>query len=436
MKRSDRLIKRIATWLVAALYQRVEVRHAQGLTASGAQLANASHFGGASDPLLLVYAMDRVPRFIARDVIWKIAPARWVMNWVGAIPIHKPEDRGTGTSNDQMFASTYKALGDEQLVCIFPEGVTVDDPRIAAIKTGSARIALGARAQGVEGITLVSAGIHYQNKAALRSAAFVDVGYPIDLDEWVHMNIAEGEPQDSSNREAVRALTHDMEENLRIAAPDFEDWESAISSAGAASVALRPSDGHDLEVGIASRDRLARLIDESPEADEVREAMDAYQADLDSLGIDDETFVWAYNGYQSFLWFVIRTIIIGLVLLPYALIGLIINAIPLALVWLVGRLRVDDAVMATIKPASAILFFGIAWGIVLWRVTVESGLEGFFAFIVLLPIYLFALFAWTERVSLLYRALRGGFKARSIRQGYDLIRAHRRAVVEAVAQAV
>ncbi|NHZ71373.1 MAG: hypothetical protein GWP18_06990, partial [Proteobacteria bacterium] len=104
MKRSDRIIKKIVSWAVAALYHRVEVRQAPGLTESGPQLANASHFGGFTDPLLLIYTMDRVPRFIARDVIWKFIGAKQVMNWVGAIPIHKPEDGGRD-SNDTMFAS-------------------------------------------------------------------------------------------------------------------------------------------------------------------------------------------------------------------------------------------------------------------------------------------------------------------------------------------
>lgn len=106
------------------------------------------------------------------------------MRWIRAIPIHKSHDGGP-TSNDQMFRSTYEALGEGDLITIFPEGVTVDDPRIANIKTGSARIALGARASGVGSITLLSAGIHYGDKAALRSEVFIDIGYPIDLDDLI-----------------------------------------------------------------------------------------------------------------------------------------------------------------------------------------------------------------------------------------------------------
>lgn len=436
MKRRDRIIKRIVAWMVVLIYHRVEVRQAQDLTEAGPELANSSHFGGFVDPLLLVYSMDRVPRFIARDVIWKFPPARWVMNWVGAIPVHKPEDKGSRTSNDQMFASTYKALHDEQLVCIFPEGITVDDPQIAAIKTGSARIALGARADGVKGIILLSAGIHYQNKAALRSDVFVDIGWPIDLDAEIGRYVEPGTPEDASNREAVRRLTDDMEANLRRAAPDFEDWTTARTLSNAAAVALRPADGSGLKVGQGDRERLATMIDKSGHVESVEDVMDTYQGDLDAMGFDDEAFVGGLNKFSVFSWYVIRTLVVGLLLLPFALVGFLINAIPMAIVWLIGRARVADAMMATIKPLGALLAFAIMWGVTLWWAWSNRGLEALAAMAILLPVYLFALIAWSERLELLFRAIRGFRKSRSARDVFDQISEHRRSVVEAVAQAV
>ena len=67
------------------------------------------------------------------------------MNWIGAIPVHKPEDHNSPTSNDEMFASCYGALDDAGNILIFPEGVTRNEPSIATVKTGAARIAIGAR---------------------------------------------------------------------------------------------------------------------------------------------------------------------------------------------------------------------------------------------------------------------------------------------------
>jgi glycerol-3-phosphate O-acyltransferase/dihydroxyacetone phosphate acyltransferase len=437
MSRSDKIIKKIASWANAMLYRRFEVRQAPGLTESGPQLANGSHFGGFSDALVLVHAMDRVPRFVGRDVIWKNPVARVIMNWVGAIPVHKPDDGGR-SANDQMFSSTYKALADGELVTIFPEGITVDDPSIANIKTGSARIALGARASGVEGLRLLSAGIHYENKAALRSDVFIDIGWEIDLDGEIGNYVQAVDAEDASNRSAVRALTDDMERRLRRASPDFEDWATAHSLSKAAGVALRDPVARDAAVGHADRERLARLLDDASEEDQARveTAMSTYQDDLDAMGFDDSMFVAGLEGLQQFTWYIFRTLLIGFLLLPFAIVGAVINWIPMLVVWLIGRLKVADAMMATIKPLGGLLAFLLTWGgWCLWGWS-RQGLEGLAAVALLLPVYLFALIAWTERLVLLAKAVRGFTKSRSLKDVYGQIATHRRHVVEAVAQAV
>jgi len=359
------------------------------------------------------------------------------LNWVGAIPVHKSDDGGP-TSNDEMFRSTYDALAEHDLVTIFPEGITVDDPRIAHIKTGSARIALGARAAGVEGITLLSAGIHYENKAALRSSVFIDIGYPIDLDEWVADNIAAGAPQDASNREAVVALTSEMERRLRWAAPDFEDWTTARNLSAASAVALRPVDGSESDVGHGDAEVLARLLDSAgePKKGHVVDAMERYQIELDAIGCGDETFISSLRDKRAFFWNTIKDLVVGLLLLPFALVGVIVNAIPMVAIWLIGRLKVADAMMATLKPIGGMLVFGLTWGYWLWWGWSRGGAGMLAAGIVLLPFYLFALIALVERITLLVGAARLFSRSRSISDAHDQMHADRRAVVEAVAQAL
>jgi len=437
MHRRDRIIKRIVFWATSLLYHRVEVRQPPQLTESGPQLANGSHFGGFSDPLLLAHAMDRVPRFVGRDVIWKNPIARVVVNWVGAIPVHKPDDGGR-SSNDQMFSSCYDALAEGELVTIFPEGITVDDPSIAQIKTGSARIALGARANGVESLKIVSAGIHYQNKAALRSDVFIDIGWEIDLDDSIGDYVADGEPADASNRDAVRSLTDDMEHRLRRAAPDFEDWATARNLSAAAGVALRDVANRDASVGHGDKERLARLLDDASPEDQrlVEDAVVAYEADLDALGFDDAMFVSGLSHPRTFLWYLIRTVFIGLLLVPFALVGLFVNWFPMLVVWLIGRLRVADAMMATLKPLGGLFIFLVTWigfAVFGWS---RRGIEGLAVAVLLLPVYLFALIALTERIVLLAKAVRGFTKSRGGRGVLAQVMDHREAVVEAVAQVV
>jgi len=435
--KSERIIRRVVWWAVTALYHRVEVRQEPGLTATGPEVVNSSHFGGFTDPLLLIYAMDRVPRYVARDVIWKYPVAKSVMEWVRAIPVHKADDGGP-TSNEAMFVATYDALAEGDLVTIFPEGITVDDPSIAPVKTGSARIALGARASGVAGIRLVSAGIHYANKAALRTDVFIDIGWVIDLDAFVREHVAAGEPEDASNRELVRALTERIDANLREAAPDFESWAMAHMLASAADVALRTDTVEGgIDVGYADKERLARLLDEAPyqHRQAVSESMATYQTDLDAIGLDDEMLMSRLNEPSSFVWYAVRSLLVGFVLLPFALAGLAANAVPMAIVWSIGRRKVSDAMMATIKPIGAITAFGLTWGLWAWLGWRIGGWGGAASALLLLPVFLFALMAVAERVMLLGKAIRGFRRSRSLHDVFARVKEHRRDVVEAVARA-
>jgi len=260
----------------------------------------------------------------------------------------------------------------------------------------------------------------------------------MDLDTWVEENVAPGYPQDPSNREAVVALTSEMEKRLRWAAPDFEDWTTARNLSAASDVALRRADGSDSFVGHGDSARLARLLDEARDEQKqaVADAMELYRAELDALGYDDEMFVSGLRTKRAFVWNILKDIIVGLLLLPFAVVGLIVNAIPMAIVWLIGRLKVDDAMMATIKPLGAIFVFLVTWGIWSWWVWAINGIEMFSATIVLLPFYLFALIALAERFVLLLGAVRSLTRSRSIADVYEQVHEDRAAVVEAVVQAV
>ena len=409
LSRRERFLKNIAELATRLLYRRIDVHQPHGATASGPQLGVANHFGGFADALILIHALDRVPRFIARDVIWRYPIAKQLMQFVRAIPVHKPADSAArgAARNDQMFASTYRALGGQDLVVIFPEGITVDDPAIAPIKTGAARIALGARAAGVAGIQIIPSGIHYEDKALLRSKVYVHVGDPIDLDRWLDENTGPGDDEGSSNRELVTELTAVIEASLRRAAPNFSDWQEARSMGQASAVTLRNVPGAAPEVNYADQSAMADVLASRPDGAKARitAAVDTYNADLDAAGLTDEQMMTRHRSRRSFLWRVTWNAILGLLLLPFAVIGFVINVIPMTLTWLVGRARVDPAMMATIKPAAAIVFFSITWGIAAWLGWGRGQLSGVAAVLLLMPLYVYALIAVVERGTLVARAI-------------------------------
>ena len=434
--RRERLLKNIAGLAVRLIYRSVEVRQREGETSTGPQLSVSNHFGGFADALIQAYALDRVPRFIARDVIWRYPIAKQIMRFVRAIPTHKPEDKGPA-GNDQMFRSTYEALGEGDLVMIFPEGITVDDPSIARVKTGAARIALGARANDVEGIQIIPSGIHYDNKAALRSKVWVNVGDPLDLDADIGSYVEPGTAEDASNRDAVRSLTADIERRLRHSAPDYADWEEERALTNAAAVALRSVPNARIEVDFGTESELANVLAQRPQEvkDRIVDAIDRYTGDLDAIGLNDRQMLTTHRSRRSFLWRIIWNLIVGIVLLPFAVFGLVINIVPFALLWLIGRVKMAPAVAATVKPASAILLFSITWAFVGWQGWTLSGIEGVAAVLLVMPLYLYALFALIERGGLVWRAWRGWWHANR-KDIYAGVQEHRQDVVRAVSDAI
>ncbi len=358
------------------------------------------------------------------------------MNLVGAIPTHKPEDKGPA-GNDQMFSSTYEALGEGDLVMIFPEGITVDDPSIARVKTGAARIALGARASGVQGIQIIPSGIHYDDKATLRSKVWVNVGAPLDLDENIRDYVGPGTAEDASNRDAVRALTADIESRLRRSAPDYTDWEEERALTNAAAIALRFVPNAPIEVDFGDESDVANVLAQRPQEvkDTIIEAVDRYNADLDAVGLNDQQIATTHRNRRSFLWRIIWNLIIGILLVPFAVLGLVINIVPFTLLWMISRVKMDPAVAATVKPAAAILLFSITWGIAGWQGWTWSGIEGVAAVLLVMPLYLYALFALVERGGLVWRAWRGLWRAHRA-DLYEGVQQHREDVVRAVSDAI
>ena len=290
--RTDRVVADSARILAAWLYRSLEVHRVEPQP-EGPVLALVNHGGGFEDPVVTIAASRRMPRFVARDVIWGVPGAAQVMDAVGAIPIHRRADSATGgVDNHASFEAVTQALADGQLVAIFPEGESIDTPGVHQLRTGAARMALAAHTAGVRGLRIQPTGLHYLDKGGLRSRAFVQVGPALQLDDL----LAElgGVPADTPGQHAlVRALTAQFTDALRAVSPDFRDWSQARDLQAAAAIALRsaedsrPSSGILASYGNAAR--LAALLESAPEdqVEAVTRALRDYEDDLHALGLTD-----------------------------------------------------------------------------------------------------------------------------------------------------
>jgi 1-acyl-sn-glycerol-3-phosphate acyltransferase len=148
---------------------------------SGAVVFAVNHPNGLVDPLfLLCFAPARVS-FLAKAPLFGYPIIGSIVRAFDTIPVHRKQeagDRSLAEANAQMFARAREVLQRGGSIAIFPEGTTHDDPQMRELKTGAARIALGAN---VEPMMVIPTGIYYTAKQAFRSSVLVLFGEPIPV---------------------------------------------------------------------------------------------------------------------------------------------------------------------------------------------------------------------------------------------------------------
>ncbi|GGM40694.1 1-acyl-sn-glycerol-3-phosphate acyltransferase [Longimycelium tulufanense] len=161
-------------------------RHAglEHIPTNGPALVVSNHVSYL-DPVytaVFVHKRGRIPRFLAKDALWKVPVLKRILVAAEQIPVR----RGSAEAQ-QSLAAAYRGLDAGHVVVIYPEGTITRDPEWWPMhaRTGVARIALE---RDVPVIPVVHWGTHqvydhYNKKLRLRPRRDIVVraGEPIDL---------------------------------------------------------------------------------------------------------------------------------------------------------------------------------------------------------------------------------------------------------------
>jgi 1-acyl-sn-glycerol-3-phosphate acyltransferase len=251
---ADGVMETLARVLVHVFFRRIEVEHRQALSAGVPTVLVANHTNGLVDALLLMTALGPYPRFLGKSTLFKILPLWPFLKLAGVVPVYRSKDGESTSKNTAAFAMCRRLLAHGGMVAIFPERISHDEPSLRPLKTGAARIALGAALDDhVDGVVTVAVGLAYDSKARFRSRALVRVGAPQAVSVW-----AEAYRRD--DHEATRALTDDIAARLRQVSPDYETWVQAETFGQIADVLDRPVGVIPAEVDLVRRECLARVL--------------------------------------------------------------------------------------------------------------------------------------------------------------------------------
>ncbi len=241
---------------------------------------------------MLIYVLSRPVYFGAKHTLFQ-RPLRPILEAFGAIPIVRAQDDPRAMRQNIEAFDRYAALLQQGLVtALFPEGLSQDDPHLAPVKTGAARIALRAEsaADFKLGLKIVPIGLQFEPRRRFRADAFVRFGRPFPIDDL-------GQLHRDAPRRAIRELTERIAQALNQLAYHVESIDRVPFVERLTDVYFRQAYG----TGLAGVDRwgirgellyrtaacLNYYADNEPAAvREVEDALRRYELLREKAGID------------------------------------------------------------------------------------------------------------------------------------------------------
>jgi 1-acyl-sn-glycerol-3-phosphate acyltransferase len=293
------LLRRTAAIALRWYYADVAVQGRDRVPRDGPVLILANHPNALIDPLIVGTVIERRILLTAKATLFEHHTLAWLLQGLGVVPLRRAKDepRDVATPsvearrNAQAFALVTSALRSHQAVLIFPEGISHDDPSLAPLRSGAARMALQAHHEGVAGLRLLPMGLVFEAKERPDSRVLVRVGDAIDLDAWLAQHRAA----------SVQELTDALAVRLRAVTLNFASAERAARAVRLARVLVALTEspapvrevlslGPEAAIALRIDAATSALVDASPQviaaADILVAKLDAIEHDLRQHGID------------------------------------------------------------------------------------------------------------------------------------------------------
>jgi glycerol-3-phosphate O-acyltransferase/dihydroxyacetone phosphate acyltransferase len=349
-------------------FRRIEIAGLENVPRDTPVIFVLNHPNALVDPAFLLCLAPRRVSFLAKAPLFRMPVIGYFVRALDSLPVYRRQDEGEDVSrNIETFAAARRLLARGVTIGICPEGVSHDEPRLKPLKTGAARIALGAISSG-EAIDLkiVPVGLYYTEKTSFRSSALLYFGEPLTVKPVVL------QPTGVPPRESVRELSDSIEKAMREvmlhaeheeALALIERAEKVFSAAEVARSDEEQSLTRELELRRRFLAGYAHHHAHSPKRVAALAARIArFENELEQAGIDPSDLSLPRSALRTVAG-VLGRVLGFLLLAPFALVGVLIHYPAYRLVGYLARRFSRDAedVISTFKIVSAMLLFPLTW---------------------------------------------------------------------------
>lgn len=361
-------------------YVDVETTGAERIPPSGPLLFAANHPNSIMDAVVLGTQVKRPISFLAKSGLFENPAVSALFHSAGVIPVYRSQDRPTpGAANQDAFRACHELLAKGGAIGIFPEGENAPERHVREIKTGAARIALGAEAaHGFElGVQVVPVGLNFQDRDGFLTRVLVRFGEPIPVAGY-------RQAFEEDEQAGAKALTERVQQGMREGAVhirherntqlvrDVNDIYGGVMLERATG-ARRGS----LDDWFATKQSIADTLERAEESEpdviaQLRRRVRKYKEHLAQVSLRRD-FLDRPPASLSTRREAVKMTLYALLLAPVAMWGLLHNFVPYRAARRATLRAPDEAIRAITALTSGAVLFLVTYGLYGWAIATASG---------------------------------------------------------------
>lgn len=385
-----RFLRSLLSIAIHIYYKEIRIINESVIPKDGPVLLIANHPNTLMDAWMLGFVSKRRVYFMAKATFFNNPIKKRILSMIGLIPVNRASDSATkGVSNKDSFEACFQLLEKGQTLVIFPEGSSYLERKLRELKTGAARIALGAEARnkGHLNLTIVPVGINYIGANNFRGSVMVQVGQPIRINQ-LNINNFEENPKQEVTRLTDTFRTSLLQVLLTLDNIIVEELETEITRLLYSRYAEQNNIGSRLEFSKLIQRKLELIAVTTPwKMELIRDLSQQFNEVLRFYSISPE---FLDRPFRPFLFIrqTIQSTIFILLTIPLFLIGFIHHIIPYQLIgWLVGKITKDIEYHAPLAVLLGIIIYPLnyfGWWILI-TMHLPYSLTKLTAYFILLP---------------------------------------------------
>ncbi|MBI1307410.1 MAG: hypothetical protein GC181_12470 [Bacteroidetes bacterium] len=204
-------LRTVFTYTIHQYFSEIQVLNEEQIPVDKPVILLPNHRSAFMDPIVVATILKPEMHFLTRGESFRNKTLARVFRSLNMIPIYRKSFSPDEVhKNEEVFTYCYDLLERNGALMIFPEGLCQTRFELAPLKTGTARIALGAENKNdwELDIHLIPVGINYSHPHHFRSRLVLNVGKPIRLSQYQ-------KEYENNPSQTVHELTSAIEEELR-----------------------------------------------------------------------------------------------------------------------------------------------------------------------------------------------------------------------------